>query len=65
MQAFSNDDKLSEQIYNAGEKAKKKVENALHKNYDKLMNLKMQTFKILIMLVVQAQLQCTIYKDLF
>jgi leucyl aminopeptidase len=38
---FSNDDKLSEQIYNAGEKVEEKVwRMPLHKNYDKLMNSK-------------------------
>ncbi len=38
---FSNDDKLSEQIFNAGEKVEEKVwRMPLHKNYDKLMNSK-------------------------
>ena len=38
---FSNDDKLSNQIYNAGEKVEEKVwRMPLHKNYDKLMNSK-------------------------
>ena len=38
---FSNDDKLSKQIYNAGEKVEEKVwRMPLHKNYDKLMNSK-------------------------
>tara|TARA_B100000941_G_scaffold49288_1_gene31213 strand:+ start:24892 stop:26349 length:1458 start_codon:yes stop_codon:yes gene_type:complete len=38
---FSNDDKLSTQIYNAGEKVEEKVwRMPLHKNYDKLMNSK-------------------------
>ncbi len=38
---FSNDDKLSQQIYNAGEKVEEKVwRMPLHKNYDKLMNSK-------------------------
>ena len=38
---FSNDDKLSRQIYNAGEKVEEKVwRMPLHKNYDKLMNSK-------------------------
>ena len=38
---FSNDDKLSKQIFNAGEKVQEKVwRMPLHKNYDKLMNSK-------------------------
>ena len=38
---FSNDDKLSEQIINAGEKVEEKVwRMPLHKNYDKLINSK-------------------------
>jgi len=38
---FSNDDKLSKQIYEAGEKVKEKVWRLpLHKNFDKLMNSK-------------------------
>ena len=38
---FSNDDKLSEQITNAGEKVEEKLwRMPLHKNYDKLMNSK-------------------------
>ena len=38
---FSNDDELSKQIYNAGEKVEGKVwRMPLHKNYDKLMNSK-------------------------
>ncbi len=38
---FSNDDKLSKQIFNAGEKVEEKVwRMPLHKNYDKLMNSK-------------------------
>jgi leucyl aminopeptidase len=38
---FSNDDKLSEQILNAGEKVEEKLwRMPLHKNYDKLMNSK-------------------------
>ncbi len=38
---FSNDDKLSNQILNAGEKVEEKVwRMPLHKNYDKLMNSK-------------------------
>ncbi len=38
---FSNDDKLSKQIFNAGEKTEEKVwRMPLHKNYDKLMNSK-------------------------
>ena len=38
---FSNDDKLSKQIYLAGEKVEEKVwRMPLHKNYDKLMNSK-------------------------
>ncbi len=38
---FSNDDKLSQQIFNAGEKVEEKVwRMPLHKNYDKLMNSK-------------------------
>ena len=38
---FSNDDNLSEQIFNAGEKVEEKVwRMPLHKNYDKLMNSK-------------------------
>tara|TARA_Y100000591_G_scaffold298193_1_gene289801 strand:- start:1314 stop:2765 length:1452 start_codon:yes stop_codon:yes gene_type:complete len=38
---FSNDDKLSTQIFNAGEKVGEKVwRMPLHKNYDKLMNSK-------------------------
>ena len=38
---FSNDDKLSNQIYDAGEKVEEKVwRMPLHKNYDKLMNSK-------------------------
>ena len=38
---FSNDDKLSQQIFNAGEKVQEKVwRMPLHKNYDKLMNWK-------------------------
>ncbi len=38
---FSNDDSLSKQIFNAGEKVEEKVwRMPLHKNYDKLMNSK-------------------------
>ncbi len=38
---FSNDDKLSKQIFNAGEEVEEKVwRMPLHKNYDKLMNSK-------------------------
>ena len=38
---FSNDDKLSQQIFNAGEIVEEKVwRMPLHKNYDKLMNSK-------------------------
>ena len=38
---FSNDDKLSDQIFKAGEKVEEKVwRMPLHKNYDKLMNSK-------------------------
>ena len=38
---FSNDDKLSKQILNAGEKVEEKLwRMPLHKNYDKLMNSK-------------------------
>ena len=38
---FSNDDKLSKQIFDAGEKVQEKVwRMPLHKNYDKLMNSK-------------------------
>ena len=38
---FSNDDKLSNQILNAGEKVEEKLwRMPLHKNYDKLMNSK-------------------------
>ena len=38
---FSNDDKLSKQIYDAGKKVDEKVWRLpLHKNYDKLMNSK-------------------------
>ncbi len=38
---FSNDDKLSNQIFRAGEKVEEKVwRMPLHKNYDKLMNSK-------------------------
>ena len=38
---FSNDDELSKQIFNAGEKVEEKVwRMPLHKNYDKLMNSK-------------------------
>ena len=37
---FSNDDKLSKQIFNAGEKVEEKFGECLHKNYDKLMNSK-------------------------
>ena len=38
---FSNDDKLSNQIINAGEKVEEKLwRMPLHKNYDKLMNSK-------------------------
>ena len=38
---FSNDDKLSKQIFNAGTKVNEKVwRMPLHKNYDKLMNSK-------------------------
>ena len=38
---FSNDDNLSKQIFNAGEKVEEKVwRMPLHKNYDKLMNSK-------------------------
>ncbi len=38
---FSNDDKLSKQIFNAGDKVEEKVwRMPLHKNYDKLMNSK-------------------------
>ena len=38
---FSNDDKLSKQIFSSGEKVEEKVwRMPLHKNYDKLMNSK-------------------------
>ncbi len=38
---FSNDDELSKQIFNSGEKVEEKVwRMPLHKNYDKLMNSK-------------------------
>ena len=38
---FSNDDKLSKQIFESGEKVEEKVwRTPLHKNYDKLMNSK-------------------------
>ena len=38
---FSNDDKLSKEIFDAGEKVEEKVwRMPLHKNYDKLMNSK-------------------------
>ena len=38
---FSNDDKLSKQLFEAGEKVQEKVwRMPLHKNYDKLMNSK-------------------------
>ena len=38
---FSNDDKLSSQIINAGQKVEEKLwRMPLHKNYDKLMNSK-------------------------
>ena len=38
---FSNDDKLSKQLHDAGEKVQEKVwRMPLHKNYDKLMNSK-------------------------
>jgi leucyl aminopeptidase len=38
---FSNDDKLSKQVLNAGEKVEEKLwRMPLHKNYDKLMNSK-------------------------
>tara|TARA_B100001559_G_C16490820_1_gene618367 strand:+ start:838 stop:2295 length:1458 start_codon:yes stop_codon:yes gene_type:complete len=38
---FSNDDKLSKEIFNAGEKVEEKVwRMPLHKNYDKLINSK-------------------------
>ena len=38
---FSNDDKLSQQIFKSGEKVEEKVwRMPLHKNYDKLMNSK-------------------------
>ena len=38
---FSNDNKLSKQLYDAGEKVQEKVwRMPLHKNYDKLMNSK-------------------------
>ena len=38
---FSNDDKLSKQLFDAGEKVEEKVwRMPLHKNYDKLMNSK-------------------------
>ena len=38
---FSNDDKLSQQIFNAGKEVEEKVwRMPLHKNYDKLMNSK-------------------------
>ena len=37
---FSNDDKLSKQIYEAGEKVEEIWRMPLHKNYDKLMNSK-------------------------
>ncbi len=38
---FSNDDRLSKQIFDAGEKVEEKVwRMPLHKNYDKLMNSK-------------------------
>ena len=63
---FSNDDKLSKEIFNAGEKVEEKVwRMPLHKNYDKLMDSKMQMFKILIMLEEQVlQLLLNFYKDL-
>ena len=38
---FSNDDKLSNQIFNAGQAVEEKVwRMPLHKNYDKLINSK-------------------------
>ena len=37
---FSNNDNLSKQILNAGEKFRETLENAFIKNYDKLMNSK-------------------------
>ena len=44
---FSNNDKLSEQLFEAGKKVNEKVwRPPLHKNYDKLMNSKMQMYKI-------------------
>ena len=53
---FSNDDKLSNQLYNAGNKVDEKVWRIpLNKNYDKLWTQKMQICKILIMLEVQAR----------
>ena len=64
---FSNNDNLSKQIINAGEKVEEKLwRMPLHKNYDKLMDSKMLTCKILIMLVALDQQQLrSFYKDLF
>ena len=64
---FSNDDKLSKQLVEAGLKVEEKVwRMPLNKNYDKLIILKMQICRILIMLVVQVQLLLhNFYKDLF
>ena len=42
---FSNDDKLSKQILNAGEKVEENYGECLHKNYDKLMDPKTLMFK--------------------
>ena len=64
---FSNDDKLSKQIYDAGEKVEEKVwRMPLHKNYDKLMNSKnadVQNINYVVELAQQQQRN--FYKDLF
>ena len=65
---FSNDDKLSKQLINAGNKVGEKLwRMPLDKNYDKLIDLqKTLICKILIMLVALAQqLQHNFCKDLF
>ena len=64
---FSNDDKLSKQLLEAGDKVEEKLwRMPLHKNFDKLIDSKNADMQNIIMLVVQdQQQQHNFYKDLF
>ena len=64
---FSNDDKLSKQIFDAGERVEEKVwRMPLHKNYDKLMNSKNADVQNINYVGEQAQqLLLNFYRDLF